>query len=397
MSDSEITATQAPLPTHTKQKRKIVFLASAIPDYSIEMVKSLCVAAAEDVTTEITYIGPKVIEKDFNDYISNDVHRVFLDWPRIRSPKNLVLAYRIWNHIRRLKPDLVYLPGDSMAWISLIFWLLPNCTVIATVHDVETHPGDVYTKKVPPLFDTLLRQRANGLIVHSEDLRTKAGAKYKRSIDDIGVIPHVALQQYTHLAEKNDFGRNDENFNVLFFGRILQYKGLDILIEAAELASNEIPNLKITIAGSGPDLDRCTALINKPHLFNIREGFIEKESAAQLFINTDVVALPYVEASQSGVTAIAACFGVPILATDVGDFREVVLDEPTGPIGLVVPPGIATTFSEALVALHQNADQRRQFSQNAHASARGPRSPNAVGHLLQGIFDTMLAKKMDAK
>ncbi len=124
--------------------------------------------------------------------------------------------------------------------------------------------------------------------------------------------------------------------NVLLFGRIFAYKGLEQLVRTEAVLGDRIPGLRITIAGRGDDPSSMRELMGDPARYDVRHRFIEDAEVAQLFLDADVVALPYTEASQSGVLNVAATFGKPIVATDVGELRRTV--EGNG-MGLVVPPG----------------------------------------------------------
>lgn len=371
--------------------KKVVCIDTGMHDYSLEMMKSLELGV-EDEDIDLIYIGPKTIKPKLDAYVGPKIRKFLYEWPRLRSPRNLWLVLQFCRRIWIERPDVIYFPGVTNAWIGPFLWLLPKCRIVATVHDVEIHPGDVYTQRVPSFVNNLVRDKADGLILHSEKLKLQAGEKLNRPLEELFVIPHVVLDRYRWLASIENLVAKKTDFNVLFFGRILYYKGLGTLIQAAELASQTIPEITVTIAGSGPDLERCRKMITKPALFHIHEGYIEEPDAAQYFLNCDVVALPHIEASQSGVTAIAACFGVPVIATDVGDFREVVEQEETGPIGLVVPPDNAQAFAEALIRMATDGEIREVFSENAISSAFGPRSPTAVGKMTKKIFeDVMMA------
>jgi glycosyltransferase involved in cell wall biosynthesis len=67
-----------------------------------------------------------------------------------------------------------------------------------------------------------------------------------------------------------------------------------------------------------------------------------------LFGSARVVVLPYLTASQSGVAHLAMTFGRPVVASDVGDLPEVVID---GTNGLIVPPGDPAALAQALERL----------------------------------------------
>jgi glycosyltransferase involved in cell wall biosynthesis len=78
----------------------------------------------------------------------------------------------------------------------------------------------------------------------------------------------------------------------------------------------------------------------------ILNRYIPNEEVGQLFSAADVVVMPYLDASQSGVVTLASQFGLPGIATRVGGLPEAVLD---GETGLIVPPADADALARALV------------------------------------------------
>jgi glycosyltransferase involved in cell wall biosynthesis len=134
---------------------------------------------------------------------------------------------------------------------------------------------------------------------------------------------------------------------LLFLGRLLPYKGLDLLAEAVALLGPDLP-FALRICGDGP---------NSPELAQLREmrgvtverRWIPEGELAGLVAWADAVVLPYREASQSGVAAAAIAQGRYVLATNVGGLPEqldgisgAVLCAPTGP---AIAAGLAKIFS----------------------------------------------------
>jgi glycosyltransferase involved in cell wall biosynthesis len=124
---------------------------------------------------------------------------------------------------------------------------------------------------------------------------------------------------------------------LLFFGFIRQYKGLDILIRAiAQLDSRDI---FLTIAGEcWTDPDRYRHLAEQLGVADRVEFQLRYHSdteAASLFQRADLVILPYRSASGTGIIPVAYHYGKPIVATNVGGIPDAVLDECTG---ILVPP-----------------------------------------------------------
>jgi glycosyltransferase involved in cell wall biosynthesis len=118
---------------------------------------------------------------------------------------------------------------------------------------------------------------------------------------------------------------------VLFFGRIQEYKGVDILVRAARSLA---PEIKVIIAGPGRLSPSLAAEIRGSERFELHDRFLADEEVSTLFRRASVTVLPYRDATQSSVPLISASFGVPIVATSVGAF----VDEIPLLGGLLVPP-----------------------------------------------------------
>lgn len=118
---------------------------------------------------------------------------------------------------------------------------------------------------------------------------------------------------------------------LLFFGFIRRYKGLDILIEAFNLLSEDY---HLIIAGENyEDFTPYQQLIDKNKYkenISIFTDYIADNEVPYFFSAADVCILPYRSATQSGITYISYHFDLPIIATDVGGLKEIVLHKQTG-------------------------------------------------------------------
>ena len=133
---------------------------------------------------------------------------------------------------------------------------------------------------------------------------------------------------------------------VLFFGLIRPYKGLEVLLEAANLLSEDT---HLIIAGECyGSWSKYEKIINgskaksRIHVFN---RFIPDEQLGEFFVAADLVALPYLSASQSGVTATAIQYDLPIVASNVGDLSNSITN---GETGALVEPGDSKALGEAI-------------------------------------------------
>ncbi|GAI31350.1 unnamed protein product, partial [marine sediment metagenome] len=176
----------------------------------------------------------------------------------------------------------------------------------------------------------------------------------------IEVIPHGEFSFFAQYSKGSV--RGIKGNNILFFGRITRYKGIDYLIEAGKLVKERIPDATVTIAGAG-GFTRYKRMIGSDSSFTVLNRFIADEEVAELFQKASVVVLPYVDGSQSGVISIAYAFKKPVVATNVGNFSEMVEN---GKTGFVVPPKDSEALAAALVEVLSNGDLRRAMGENGH-------------------------------
>jgi glycosyltransferase involved in cell wall biosynthesis len=211
-------------------------------------------------------------------------------------------------------------------------------------------------------------------------------------MDRVHVVPHPAIVRYVDLARREGLTRSaaDGRFRLLMFGRIFAYKGLSQLIEAEALLGGRIPDLRIVIAGRGDDAWAHRDRMGDPGRYEVRNAFIEDREVAQLFLDADAVALPYVEASQSGVLHLAAAFGKPVIATDVGELGATVT---ANGLGLAVPAGDPARFAEAIAVLAARRDHAAEFGAKALAWAEGPNAPAAIGAATAALYREILGRE----
>jgi glycosyltransferase involved in cell wall biosynthesis len=104
-----------------------------------------------------------------------------------------------------------------------------------------------------------------------------------------------------------------------FFGRLSEYKGLRLAHEAVEILRAAGRRIRFEVVGDGAD----PALARMTHPDDhVEVGWVDDRTIPEILDRFDVLALPYLEASQSGVFAYAAGRGLPMVVTPVGGLRE---------------------------------------------------------------------------
>jgi glycosyltransferase involved in cell wall biosynthesis len=296
--------------------------------------------------------------------------------PRHRQLRSISYLMNLRRVIRNWQPDLVHFLMENHVWLNILPLLLGPLPIITTVHDIEHHPGDYSSRRIPRLLINSLVRQSNCIIVHGPGLRDGLLKQRRISKERVFVVPHPPITYYAKLAKHLGYRKpQDGLFRVLFFGRIYEYKGLRYLIEAAPLISAAAPKVRIIIAGTGADMGQYRTLIRDPTNFDIRNRFIPDEEAAHLFTEADLLVLPYIEASQSGVLANAIGFGLPVVATEVGELSAVVRE--TG-MGLTVPPADSSALARAISSIAKDARLYEELTANARSAAAHTYSRRAI-------------------
>jgi len=131
---------------------------------------------------------------------------------------------------------------------------------------------------------------------------------------------------------------------LLFFGIVRPYKGLDVLLRALK----EIPDIKLHVAGEIWDLKNYQKLITELSLderVTLQPGYVSDDDLPELFTHSDALILPYRSGTGSQHVAIAHSYGLPVIATSVPAFANQVKD---GQDGLLCRPGSAESLAQAI-------------------------------------------------
>lgn len=279
----------------------------------------------------------------------------------LRSPLEFATGVTtLAGTIRKFKPDIVHCQEAVRDYLMVALQLLPRYPLVLTIHDHVPHTGqDSTVSQRVRFYKSFLRQRADLVIVHGDQIRRDCERLMPWLTGRIVSIPHGPLGSHMSLPRTRW-----NNGTLLFFGRIEAYKGLRYLIEAVCLLKKDGVNVKVIIAGTGSDLVRYRQHIITEPSFELLDRYIDKEEIADLFSRADLVVMPYTDATQSGVAAIALNYRCPVIATDVGSLAEMVRD---GGNGVLVPPRNPGALADAIRCIA--FDQKKLADMSAHAAA----------------------------
>lgn len=251
----------------------------------------------------------------------------------------LLDRFKLQSELSKQNFDVIYVPLATY-WTGIINRLLKNTPVCYTIHDPVMHSGENIFNKMMFRHYSHDISKAKLIVVLSKKFIDQVVNIYEINKKNIIYIPHGAFWEYKKYSTKhNDRLVNYENnkVNFLFFGRIEQYKGLDVLLQAYQKLECEYKHkISLTVAGSG-DLTPYYVLIKDLSTVKVVNQMIPDSEISSLYEGSNVVTvLPYKDATQSGVIPTAQIFNSLIIASKVGAIPEQ-LDN--GRLGILVSPG----------------------------------------------------------
>jgi glycosyltransferase involved in cell wall biosynthesis len=292
------------------------------------------------------------------------------------------LTHTLMHTLSDIKADVVHLVFEHRFPFYYAKLLGHQYPFVVTFHEPAAVPNRGFIANgivsvLQFLNNTGLAMSADKIIVHSDKLRA-AHLLARLPVSKIDVV---------QIGTFNFFKANTtdatESNNLLFFGRIARYKGIEYLIEAAQKAKTSMPDLTVTIAGEG-DLSKYRKMIRGESWFAIINRYIPDDEVAGLFGKAAVLIMPYTDGSQTGLISVAAAFSKPVIVSNVGNFSDMVDD---GTTGLIIPPGDVSALSDAIITLLKNPQLRCEMGENAKRKFSGSHfSWGAIAVRTQDIY-----------
>lgn len=279
---------------------------------------------------------------------------------------------RLIKYVKKVDPDIIHFQWTSLPLVDahIIPILRRIAPTILTVHDTDPYHGN------PPsflqsLYSSAIPSRFDHLIVHTNYSKRQLinqGFEEKQ----ISVIPHGVLYYDGNEEIQTETSEKTDSCQLLIFGGIKEYKGVDVLIQALACLPEEVlGQIEVIIAGEPRmDISQLKTLaqdlnVNGSIKWDLRR--IPDDEVATLFNSSDILILPYRNADQSGVLMSALPFGIPAIATNVGGFSEVITDDVNGKL---VPPESPEPMANAIAELVQNNQRRIEMSAEILREAR---------------------------
>jgi len=328
----------------------------------------------------------------------------------IRKIQTLALSYaRLMRYAAATEAKTLHILWNNRfevfdRTLLMLYYKLLGKKVVFTAHNVNAGRRDSKDSWLNRVTLEMQYRLADHIFVHTEKMKKELFDQFHIDERAVTVIPYglnnaVPDTDLTSRQARERLGIRDGERAILFFGAIKTYKGLEHLVAAFQRLASTDQRYRLIIAGERKK--GCEEYFRKIEMaiehdesrsrIIQRIEFIKDQETELYFKAADVAVLPYTEIFQSGILFLTYSFGLPAIATDVGSFRDDIVEGKTGFICKACDPDdLAATIQRYFESdLFQHLEQRRLEIRDF---ARSRHSWEVVGNMTRDVYSGLLAR-----
>lgn len=270
---------------------------------------------------------------------------------------------KVKSIITEFKPNVIHFISKH-TWNYFMIMMIRktnrNIKIVHTMHDPIGHNGEKAQKKVV-LYNKIIKNRVDGIVVHSN-------ISYRQAVQKLCVKSPIVKAPLGEMEWLN-YEKSRRTKNVLIFGRLNAYKGLEYIPKISSSLYSFDKSIRIVIAGKFSkdidqklikDIKQCENVI----LYN---RFIPEDDVEELFFNSDLVLITHTSISQSGVLLESYRHSRPVVAFDIEGVEEFIINSKTG---LLVNKFDIEKYAEQIYRTINSENMLDTLSINAHKYGR---------------------------
>lgn len=261
----------------------------------------------------------------------------------------------------------------------MLYYKVLGKKIVLTAHNVNAASRDKSDSLLNRWTLRIQYRIADHIFVHTKKMKDELHEDYGVAYQAASVIPFginnaVPHTELTSAQAKRRLGISEDERTILFFGNMRSSKGLEYLLAAFQRISAMDARYRLIIAGQlikdfqrqWREIQPTIRRLVEQGLVILRNEFIPDQETELYFKAADVLVLSYTQVFQSGVLFLGYSFGLPVIATDVGSFREDIIEGETGFLCKPVDSGdLAKAIEKYFKSdLFKHLDRRRQEIQN---------------------------------
>jgi glycosyltransferase involved in cell wall biosynthesis len=376
----------------------------ALNEYGYHVAREL----QTDPLVSLTVLGDELAETapelpDFNVLRTWKVNRVGNQWKLLRNLRecrpNVVWFNIIFSSFGSKDNPLAAFSGLTLPAVTRMAGYYTHVTLHHLMDFIDLDDAGVRNK-------TLFRmagQMATRMLLMANSVSVLLPA-YRRTLIDKYRGENIHFRAHGILSarpEYPDFSRRGHpEHRILAFGKWGTYKRCELLIECFEdEILKRMPNCTLVIAGSNnANAPGYIEALREQYKSNPKVefmGYIPEEQLPELFSTSSVMVLPYTSATgASGVAHLGAQYGVPIVSSDIAEFREMCDNE-----GLAIrffPVGDKNAMATQIVELLQSEEEQHEMAEQNFSAALRMTMPQIIRQYLRSFDRHQRARALEA-
>lgn len=296
------------------------------------------------------------------------------------------------------KIDVIHANSYGSIIAASILSKLHTKPMVATIHDIFTSGSSdnwrswakqnklsKISSLLGPIFEKIsVRMPID--VIHSISEATKEDIINFSGKKNIVVIPNgIELSDYQQVSTKSN------QKYLLFIGRLVFYKNLNVVISCLNKVKEEIPSAKLVVVGDGPMKDVWEKMVRDLKLEDNVEfvGFVSQERKVQLLGDCTFLVLPSVFEGFGLVLLEAFAMSKPVLVADVKPFDEVVEDKIDG---YFIPVEDIDKWSQKVIFLLSNNEICETMGKKGRAKVENTFNLDIVTQKMESLYFKLLRK-----
>lgn len=269
---------------------------------------------------------------------------------------NPITWLKVVLRTKRVNPELLILPWWVSFWapqfwtISLLVKIFSKSKILFLCHNVVEHES----KWIDKILATFVLKKGDFFIVHSgEDFTNLKNiipdANVKQGFHPIYDIFHSKFMPKHQARRRVGVERN----TILFFGFVRPYKGLHYLIEAMPFIIKHLDIILLIVGefwNGEEEYRKQIEHLRVEQNIKIINRYVSNEEVGLFFAASDLVVVPYVSATGSGIVQAAFGCNKPVISTNVGCLPEVITHNKTG---YIIPLKSPQAIADAVVSFYE--------------------------------------------
>lgn len=344
--------------------------------------------------------GTEDIEKDKNVY----VHRVkiydlsvynFVDWVLHLNFAFLEYASKLINDTGKF--DIIHAHDWMVAFASKTlknsFSIPLVCTIHATEHGRNWGIHNDMQRYISGV-EWWLTFESWRVIVNSEYMKHETSMVFQLPDDKIRVIPNgIDVDKFNGIERDYEYRRNfaSDNERIIFFvGRLVNEKGVHILVDAIPKILHYYNDVKFVIAGKGPQLEYLKGKVWAMGIANriYFTGYIRDEDLLKLYKCADVAVFPSLY-EPFGIVALEGMLAnVPVVVSDVGGLGEIVYHNIDG---MKSYAGNPNSLADSILEILHSPEKAEGIKKKALEKVNNTYNWNIISDQTMAVYKEILA------